>query len=158
MVSVVEFLGELLAPSDPGYDIAGRLWNAMIDKRPAVIARCRATSDVVAALARARSDGHEVAVHCGGHSVSGLSSTDGGMMIDLRPMNHVEVDSSTRRASSMAGHCSENSTAPRMNPALRRLEGWCITRASEVSPSVAGTDSLHGSTASCAKTWPRQKW
>jgi FAD/FMN-containing dehydrogenase len=97
------FSGELLRPTDPGYDPACRLWNAMIDRRPAVIARCRSTADVVAAVQLARSEGLEVAVRCGGHSVSGLSSTEGGMMIDLRPMNRVVVDPRRRRARVQGG-------------------------------------------------------
>jgi FAD/FMN-containing dehydrogenase len=92
------FGGELLEPGDPGYDDARRLWNVMIDARPAVVARCRSTGDVVTALAHARSEGLEVAVRGGGHSISGLSSTDGGIMIDLQPMNGVEVDPERRRA------------------------------------------------------------
>jgi len=92
------FGGELLEPGDPGYDDARRLWNVMIDARPALVARCGSTGDVVAALAHARSEGLEVAVRGGGHSISGLSSTDGGIMIDLQPMNGVEVDPERRRA------------------------------------------------------------
>jgi FAD/FMN-containing dehydrogenase len=102
-VSTDGFDGELLRGSDPGYDAARHLWNAMIDKRPAVIARCRSTAHVVAAQARAREDVLEVAVRCGGHSVSGLSSTEGGMMIDLRPMNRVVVDPDGRRARVQGG-------------------------------------------------------
>jgi FAD/FMN-containing dehydrogenase len=90
--------GELLQPGDPGYDEARTLWNAMIEKRPAAIARCRSAKDVVAALARARTDGLEVAVRGGGHSVAGLSCTDGGVMIDLQPMKGVVVDPDARRA------------------------------------------------------------
>lgn len=102
-MSMNDFAGELLRGSDPGYDVARRLWNAMVDKHPAVIARCRSTADVVAALTRAREEGLEVAVHCGGHSVSGLSSTEGGMMIDLRPMNGVVVDPDGLRARVQGG-------------------------------------------------------
>jgi FAD/FMN-containing dehydrogenase len=102
-VSMDGFGGELVRGSDHGYDAARRLWNAMIDKRPAVIARCRSTGDVVAAVTQAREDGMEVAVRCGGHSVSGLSSTEGGMMIDLRPMNRVVVDADGRRARVQGG-------------------------------------------------------
>ncbi|MGH7711976.1 MAG: FAD-binding oxidoreductase [Gemmatimonadaceae bacterium] len=97
------FTGELLGPNDLGYDAARRLWNAMADKRPAVIARCRSTTDVAAALAHARNEGLEVAVRGGGHSVAGLSSTDGGMMIDLQPMNRVVVDPESRRARVQGG-------------------------------------------------------
>jgi hypothetical protein len=102
-MSAAGMTGELLRAGDPGYDAARHVWNAMIDSRPAVVARCRQTDDVVAALAMARDEGLEVAVRCGGHSVSGLSSTDGGMMIDLRPMNRVVVDPDRRRARVQGG-------------------------------------------------------
>jgi FAD/FMN-containing dehydrogenase len=97
-IALKGFDGDLLEPGDTGYDGARRLWNVMIDKRPAVVARCRSAKDVVAALAHARAEGLEVAVRGGGHSISGLSSTDGGIMIDLQPMNRVEVDPERRRA------------------------------------------------------------
>jgi FAD binding domain/Berberine and berberine like len=93
----------MLRPPDPGYDDSRRLWNAMIDKRPAVIARCRSTTDVAAAVAKANDDGLEIAVRAGGHSVSGLSSTEGGMMIDLRQMTRVVVDPDRRRARVQGG-------------------------------------------------------
>jgi FAD/FMN-containing dehydrogenase len=64
-ITLDRFSGKLLQPGDPGYDEARRLWNAMIEKRPAAIARCRSAKDVVAALARARTDGLEVAVRGG---------------------------------------------------------------------------------------------
>jgi FAD/FMN-containing dehydrogenase len=102
-MSMGRFAGEMLRPSDSGYDDARRLWNAMIDKRPAAIARCRSTTDVASAVAKAHDDRLEVAVRGGGHSVSGLSSTEGGMMIDLRPMNRVVVDPGRRRARVQGG-------------------------------------------------------
>jgi FAD/FMN-containing dehydrogenase len=92
------FQGQLLAPGEPGYDDARRLTNAMVDKRPAAIARCTGPGDVAAAVSLARRAGLEVAVRAGGHSVSGNSSTDGGLMIDLTPMHTVTVDPDARVA------------------------------------------------------------
>ncbi len=97
------FTGKLIAPADSGYDDARRLWNAMLEKRPALIAQCRSTGDVVAALGYARNEGLEVAVRGGGHSISGHSCTDGGVMIDLQPMNDVVVAPDARRARVQGG-------------------------------------------------------
>jgi FAD/FMN-containing dehydrogenase len=92
------FQGQLLTPGEPGYDDARRVTNAMVDKRPAVIARCAGTADVVAAVAFAGRTGLEVAVRAGGHSLSGHSSSDGGLVIDLTPMRTVTVDPDGRTA------------------------------------------------------------
>ncbi|MGY4772764.1 FAD-binding oxidoreductase [Kribbella sp. CWNU-51] len=82
----------LLRSGDQGYDEARTVWNAMIDRRPAVIARCESTEDVVAAVRFARTNGLEIGVRCGGHNIAGLAVPDGGLMIDLTPMNAVRVD------------------------------------------------------------------
>ena len=82
----------LLRSGDHGYDEARTVWNAMIDRRPAVIARCESTEDVVAAVRFARTNGLEIGVRCGGHNIAGLAVPDGGLMIDLTPMNAVRVD------------------------------------------------------------------
>ncbi len=74
------------------------MWNAMVDRRPAVIARCRDTADVVSAVRAAREHGLEIGVYCGGHSVLGLAVPPDGLMIDLRPMGGVRVDPDRRRA------------------------------------------------------------
>ena len=92
------FRGEIVDSSDPGYDEARAVWNATVDKRPGVIARCADTEDVVASVAFARRSGLEIAVRGGGHSVSGHSSTDGGIVIDLRRMRSVTVDPDARTA------------------------------------------------------------
>ncbi|WP_328988373.1 FAD-binding oxidoreductase [Kribbella sp. NBC_01245] len=89
---------EFLRPGDEGYDESRRVWNAMVDRRPALIARCRETQDVVAAIALARREGLEIGVRCGGHSVVGLAVPEGGLMIDLTPMGAVRVDVERRRA------------------------------------------------------------
>lgn len=86
------FGGQLVEPDHADYEQARRLHNGMIDKRPALIARCRSAADVVDALALARRAGVEVAVRGGGHGVAGRAATDGGLMIDLAPMKGVHVD------------------------------------------------------------------
>jgi FAD/FMN-containing dehydrogenase len=94
---------ELLRPHDPGYDDARRIHNGLIDKRPAVIARCRTTADVVAAVACARRDDLEISVRGGGHNVAGKALTAGGLMIDLSPMKDVGVDPIARTARAQPG-------------------------------------------------------
>ena len=94
---------EILRPGEPGYDDARRVWNAMVDRRPALIVRCRETADVVTAVALARRDGLEIAVRCGGHSVAGHAVPEGGLMIDLTPMGEVRVDPERRRARVQGG-------------------------------------------------------
>ncbi|HEX2844171.1 MAG TPA: FAD-dependent oxidoreductase, partial [Candidatus Limnocylindria bacterium] len=93
------FDGVLIAPGDDEYDAHREVWNAMVDRRPALIARCTSAADVAAAVLHARDAGLEIGVKCGGHSVLGLSVPDGGLMIDLTPMGSVRVDTVARRAS-----------------------------------------------------------
>jgi FAD/FMN-containing dehydrogenase len=78
------FRGELLVPTDPGYDVARRIWNGAIDRRPACIARCTGVADVVAAVRYARERGLLVAVRSGGHGVGGHAICDGGLVIACR--------------------------------------------------------------------------
>ena len=97
------FRGELITPADPAYDEGRSVWNAMIDRRPAVIARCKTTADVATAVTFAREAGLEITVRCGGHSVAGHAVCEGGLMIDLRGMRAVDVDVKNRRASVQGG-------------------------------------------------------
>ncbi len=96
--SIAGFSGELVSPADPGYDAQRRVWNAIVDRRPAVIARCRSTADVVAAIRYARANGLEIAVKCGGHGILGLAVPEGGIQLDLTPMGAVRVDPDARLA------------------------------------------------------------
>jgi FAD/FMN-containing dehydrogenase len=84
--------GTVVTPGDPHYEDVREVFNSMITARPAVIARCATPDDVATALAFAADHRLEVAVRAGGHSVSGASLADGGLVIDLRPMNEVSVD------------------------------------------------------------------
>jgi FAD/FMN-containing dehydrogenase len=90
--------GAVLTPASSGYEQARRLWNAAVDKRPALIARCASTDDVVASVAYARANGLELAVRGGGHSAAGHSMSDGGVTIDLSSMKEIHVDPATRTA------------------------------------------------------------
>ena len=97
------FTGQLLQPSDPGYDEARRVHNGLIDKRPAIIARCRGTADVADAVKLARSLNLEIAVRGGGHNVGGRGTIDGGMMIDLATMKGIHVHAARRTARAQGG-------------------------------------------------------
>ncbi len=97
------FGGTVIGPEDDGYDDHREVWNAMVDHRPALIARCEGASDVSAAILHARAEGLEVGIKCGGHNVLGHSVPDGGLMVDLSPMSAVTVDPTTRRATVQGG-------------------------------------------------------
>ena len=84
--------GQLLRPESQGYDSARKVWNGMIDKRPALIARCTGTADVIECVRFAREHDTLLAVRGGGHSVPGFSMCDGGLVVDLSAMRSVRVD------------------------------------------------------------------
>jgi FAD/FMN-containing dehydrogenase len=95
--------GELLRPGDEGYDAARQVHNGMIDKHPALIARCAGAVDVMRAVAFAREHQLQVAVRGGGHNVTGNAVSDGGLMIDLAPMKGLRIDPVNRTARCEAG-------------------------------------------------------
>jgi len=95
--------GALLCPGDSGYDDARRIWNAMIDRRPALIVRCAGVADVIQAVQFACTHDLLVAVRGGGHNVAGNAVCDDGLMIDLSPMRSVHVDPVARTARAEGG-------------------------------------------------------
>ena len=103
------FTGEILLPSDGAYDSARKIWNAMIDKHPAVIARCASTSDVVRGVNFARDTGLVLAVRGGGHNIAGNALCDDGLVIDLSEMKAARVD--------LVGRLARASCAPDHRPA-----------------------------------------
>jgi FAD/FMN-containing dehydrogenase len=95
--------GEVITPDDVSYDEARKVWNGMIDRHPALVVRCTSTDDVVAAVNFGRENDLLVSVRGGAHSTPGYSTCDGGIVIDLGPMNSVEVDSDARTARAAGG-------------------------------------------------------
>jgi FAD binding domain/Berberine and berberine like len=93
-----ELAGKVVLAEDAGYEVARRVWNGMIDKRPAGIVRCAGSDDVLAVTSFAKAHGLAVAVRAGGHNIAGNGTCDGGIVVDLSPLNGVEVDQSNRRA------------------------------------------------------------
>jgi FAD/FMN-containing dehydrogenase len=95
--------GPVLSPSDPGYDVARVCFNALVDRRPAVIAKCAGAEDVATAFDFARVHSLEVAVRGGGHNPAGHCVLDGGLVIDLSQLRGVEVDGNARTARAQGG-------------------------------------------------------
>jgi FAD/FMN-containing dehydrogenase len=97
------FRGELITAEDTGYDQARAVWNGVIDRFPRLIARCRGTADVIAAVRFAREQDLEIAIRGGGHNVAGTAVCDDGIVIDLSAMRAVEVDPAGRKARVQGG-------------------------------------------------------
>ena len=97
------FSGQVIDPGHERYEETRRIHNGLIDKRPALIARCRGTADVVDAIAFAREAGLEISVRGGGHSVAGRAVTEGGLMIDLAEMKGIHVDAAAQTVRAQGG-------------------------------------------------------
>ena len=98
-----EFRGRLIGPQDADYDEARAVWNGMIDRYPALIARCTGVADVIAAVNFARENNLLVSVRGGGHNVAGHATNDGGIVIDLSEMKGIHVDPEKRVARAQGG-------------------------------------------------------
>jgi hypothetical protein len=103
LTSLEGFGGTLIRPEDPGYDESRRIFNSMIDKRPALIARCQGVADVVAAVNFARENGFEVSIRGGGHGVAGLCLAEDGVVIDLSALKGIHVDPKQKTARAQGG-------------------------------------------------------
>ena len=97
------FSGRLVRPGDADYDEVRRIHNGLIDKRPALIARCRTSADVARAILFAKEEGLEISVRGGGHNVAGRALTEGGLMIDLAEMKGIDVDPNAPSVRAEAG-------------------------------------------------------
>jgi FAD/FMN-containing dehydrogenase len=134
-----KFRGELIRPGDDSYDRARGVWNGMIDKRPALIARCRGPEDVRAALAHALDHDLEVAVRGGGHSPAGFSSSDGGLVINVGPMKTVAIDLQKR-----TGRFGAGLTWGELDPATQE-HGLAVTGGRVTHTGIAGLTLGSGS-------------
>src|SRR3954454_7106095 len=97
------FSGPILSSADEGYDEARRIHNGLIDRRPALIARCHDTADIATAIQLANEEGLEVSVRGGGHNVAGRAVIDGAVMIDLSQMRKVDVDPGAKTLRAQGG-------------------------------------------------------
>jgi FAD/FMN-containing dehydrogenase len=126
------FSGQLLLPTDASYEDARKVHNGLVDKRPALIARCNGVADVADAINLTRKLGLEVAVRGGGHNVAGRATVEGGVMIDLSPMKGIHVDPKSRTARVQAGV-----TWAELNRETQ-LHGLAVTGGVVSSTGVAG--------------------
>jgi hypothetical protein len=134
------FSGQLLAPGDRGYEETRRVHNGLIDRCPAVIARCLHTADVADAVNFGRNEGLEISVRGGGHGVAGKAVTDGGLMIDLSPMKGIHVDPDARTARAEAGASGGRRKAVGSPPNRKRAK--TITKTLSTMTSVWSSAGL----------------
>lgn len=138
--------GELVRPGDPAYDDTRRVWNGMIDLRPAAVARCYSTEDVQASVLAARAAELPLAVRGGGHNVAGLGTIDGGLVIDLGGMRSVSVDAELERARVAGGAL------------LGDLDAATQAHGLVVPTGVVSETGVAGLTLSGGLGWLRRRW
>ncbi len=129
----------LIVPENALYDDARRVWNGMIDRRPALIARCRGVADVIRSVRFAREHELLVAVRGGGHNVAGFATCDGGLVIDLSEMKAIRVEPEKRRARAEGGATLAELDRETVS---RHLEASCRRLALPGSPSVGARDGF----------------
>jgi len=132
-------MGNVSTPGDDDYDGARSLWNGMIDLRPRLIARCESAADVAAAVRFGAGSGLELAIRGGGHSSSGASCLDDGLMIDLSRMNSVVVDPVAKTAVCGLVARWPRSTPPRSSTGSRFPAGRSATPGSPGSRSAVAS-------------------
>lgn len=101
--TIAGLTGRVITPEDPSYEEERKIWNGMVDKRPAIIVKCRGTDDVIAAVNYAREAGLKATVRGGGHHVAGGALNDGGLVIDLSEMRDVSFDAATKTVRAQGG-------------------------------------------------------
>ena len=138
--------GELIAPDDAGFDEARKVYNGMIDKRPALIARCKRPDDVAKVVAFARDHDLLLAIRGGGHNGAGLGTCDDGVVIDLSLMNDIQVDPEARTVRVGGGYLGARSTGPPTSTAWPPRAASSRPPAWAVSPSAAASGTSRAST------------
>ena len=131
--------GDVIRPADPEYDTARVCFNALVERRPAAIARCLGPADIATAFDFARTHELEVAVRGGGHNPAGHCMLDGGLVIDLSLLRAVEVDEDDRLRKRRVDPPGSTSIRPRKRSASSPLAGSSAPRACAGWPSAAGS-------------------
>ncbi|MEX2031425.1 MAG: FAD-dependent oxidoreductase [Dehalococcoidia bacterium] len=147
------FNGQQFHPGEAVYDEARTVFNAMIDRKPALIARCASADDVVAAVNFGRGQDLPISVYGGGHAVTGHAVVDAGLCIDLRGLKGISIDPEARTARAEAGLTWGEFDAATQEHGLAVTGGRVTTTASPASHSAAGAVGSSASSASRATTW-----
>ena len=144
--------GDVFVPGDAEYDAARHVHNLTVDRHPAVIARVQDASDIIRALNFGRVHGLDIAVRSGGHSISGKSVNDGGLVIDMSEMKRLDIDPATRLAWAQPGVTAGEITTAAQEFGLACPSATPAASASAASPSAAASASSPASTASPSTT------